>query len=180
MLIALTGKKQSGKTEAASYLVGRGFARINFKDSLIEELIEKFPDLLEEIHKITFSPGMNYEPRELFKQKTPLVRRLLQNYGTNVRRRDNEFYWVNRWVNKYLFSLNEDVVVDDCRFLNEAETIRNQKGIIIRIERDSISKDSHISETEMDLIQPDFVITNDGSLLDLYIKIEEVLKKLKK
>ena len=94
MIIGLTGKKQNGKSTAAEHLSDKhNFVRINFKDALVAEIRERFPNLLEAIIEImdrTDYDGMNpWTVDRLFKEKPPLMRALLQNYGTEVRRIDD-------------------------------------------------------------------------------------------
>lgn len=160
MLIAFKGKKRSGKTVCSDYLVEKGFTKINFKDALVDEIRQNFPDLLREI-------GDDFE------NKPPMLRALLQNYGTEVRRRDDENYWVNKWEQRK--PLNGDIVVDDCRFLNEAEAIKRHGGIIIKIDRPGYIGDEHQSETEQDQIKEDFTIHNNSTLEDLYKKLDDIL-----
>lgn len=147
MIISFTGYKRSGKSESAKFLEKFGFERINFKDSLIDEIRQNFPDLLKVI-------GDDFE------NKPPAVRTLLQNYGTEVRRRDNPNYWTDKWISKVRDK--ENVVVDDCRFLNEAEAIKNLGGIIIRIIRPGFTGDSHQSETEQNNISVEHTIIADS------------------
>lgn len=168
-IIAFTGKKKSGKSKAAEYLISLGFTPINFKDALVEELKENFPDLLKklsEIYQMTID--------ELFKEKPPAMRSLMQNYGTDVRRKECNDYWVNKWLNKTLKINN--IVVDDCRFLNEAQAVRTYNGKIYRINRNGYSGDKHQSETEMDKIKIDGEIDNNGKLKDLYKKLNLIIK----
>ena len=83
-LIGLIGFKQSGKTTAAEYLESKGFERVNFKDCLIDELKQNFPDLLNEIKANMELRGLPMSIDKLFLTKPPLVRTLMQNYGTEV------------------------------------------------------------------------------------------------
>lgn len=165
MIIAFTGYKRSGKSVASNFLKKFGFERINFKDSLVEEIRQNFPDLLNVI-------GDDFE------NKPPAVRALLQNYGTEVRRRDNPDYWVNKWLEKVI--KKENVVVDDCRFLNEARAVKDLNGIIIRIVRPNFNGDNHVSETEQDLINVDYTIFNDGKIDKLIKQIDDIYQKIKK
>tara|TARA_R110000868_G_scaffold359380_1_gene621239 strand:- start:7404 stop:8174 length:771 start_codon:yes stop_codon:yes gene_type:complete len=71
-------------------------------------------------------------------------------------------------------------IITDVRFPNEVEAIENNGGIVIRIDRKSVSYGTeftieHDSETVLDDYEFDYVIKNNGSIDDL---IEEV-KKLK-
>jgi adenylate kinase family enzyme len=162
MIIGFTGYKQSGKSTASAYIQEKtGAVRVNFKDALIAEVAQNFPTLLTEIAKVTDS-------KDLFTEKPPLMRALLQEYGTEVRRCDNPNYWVDKW----LATAGEypNVVVDDVRFLNEAKAVKDMGGTIVRIVRnDIVSTDSHSSETEMEQILVDHtIVVNKGDFEGLY------------
>lgn len=165
-LIAFTGKKRSGKSTCADWLVNKGFKKLNFKDALIAEIKTNFPDLLKVI-------GDDFE------NKTDAMRALMQNYGTEVRRKDNEYYWIEQWIESYLPIENDNVVVDDCRFLNEASVIKNFDGIIIRVIRHGFNGDEHQSETEQDSISPDYEIVAE-TLDELYKKLGELYENINK
>ena len=170
-IIGITGKKFSGKTEASNCL--KDFKSINFKDSLIEEIKENFPDLLRELALIYRMADI----KTLFDIKPPLVRLLLQNYGTNVRRKDSENYWVAKWLDK--IDISDNIIADDVRFLNEANAIKDVGGIVIRIVRPSVkSIDTHISETEMDKIEPDYEIINSSNKEYLQSEIKKIINEL--
>lgn len=182
-VIGLVGKKQVGKSTAAAYLEQNyGFVRVNFKDALIEELKQNFPDLLRAIYNA--EQELYSYPAEsidgLFTNKSPLIRTLMQNYGTEVCRREDPDYWTNRWVQK-VWALGSDtnIVTDDVRFLNEASRLRGQAGIIIRLNRtDMTHTDSHTSETEQDSIVADYEITCVGGDHEkLYRELDDILKQ---
>jgi hypothetical protein len=177
MIIGLTGKKQNGKSTAAQYIAEKyGFVRVNFKDALIAEIKQNFPKLLEEIARTTdFKNGIEQAIDDLFVTKPPLMRALLQNYGTEVRRRDHDDYWVVQWLKRA--SKEKNVVVDDVRFLNEAQAVRDMGGSVIRIFReDYMNVDTHVSESEMDKIHPDYVISvKTGEQDVLYRAIDEFI-----
>ncbi len=163
MIIGLTGKKQNGKSTAAQYVADKyGFVRLNFKDALVAEIKERFPNVLEAIIEVmdrSAYDGMKpWTIDRLFKDKPPIFRALMQNFGGEVRRRDHEDYWVVMWLKQA--SKHKNVVVDDVRFLNEAQAVRDMGGMIIRIVRaDYNNNDSHVSETEMDSIEADDSVT---------------------
>lgn len=176
-IIAFIGLKQSGKSTAAKYLQEKyGFVRHNFKDALVNEIKQNFPDLLQEIKDIYDLPHMDTIDA-LFEEKPPLVRKLLQNYGTEVRRKDDINYWVDKWLAEFLFSKSENFVVDDVRFRNEAQTVKNQEGIIIKIIRTGqVSNDNHSSETEHNQIIPDYTIeVGDGEQDKLYAELDKII-----
>lgn len=176
MLIALTGLKQSGKSTVSKILKEKyGFYPINFKDSLIQEMKEFLPDFLEkeaEFYKCTID--------ELFEKKPGNFRQLMQNFGTELRRGQDKDYWCNLWLSKYKSCLF-DVVVDDCRFLNEAFTVQQNGGVIVKIiKNNQLNNDLHLSETESSQIIPDYEITCDeGNLSCLEQNVDNLVEKLK-
>ena len=179
-IIAFTGKKQVGKSTACAYLEEKyGFTRVNFKDALIAELKENFPELLDRMVAEHMKMGWNdiSSIDDLFNVKPPLIRTLMQNYGTNVRRKDDPDYWVKQWEGKVLPSNRANHTVDDCRFLNEAAAVKRVGGIIIRLIRtDMEHTDSHVSETEMDVIVPDFTIVCNGDDQEhLYAELDRIV-----
>ena len=177
MIISFKGYKESGKTAAAMYLEEKhGFKRMNFKDALVLELKQNFPDLLDALSE---QYGLTID--ELFVEKPTLVRKLMQNYGTDVRRGDKESYWIEQWILLARNHQEKNIVVDDVRFINEAKMVRNAadafgtNAIVIDITRDGKEGDTHISENEQKYIPFDVTITNDGTLTDLYNKIDEIV-----
>jgi len=77
-------------------------------------------------------------------------RRLLQLIGTDVGRSYNPNIWVDMWKSKVriLLSTETSILVDDVRFQNEVDAIRELGGVVFRfrcIEREA--KYDHISET---------------------------------
>lgn len=174
MIIAFTGKKQTGKSTACAYLERENvFKRLNFKDALIFELKQNFPELL-----LVLAEKYEMTVDELFNIKPPEVRTLMQNYGTNVRRVDVPNYWVDKWIFSQSLISNPNVTVDDLRFINEAEAVRFAGGIIVRIVRTDMNHtDTHVSETEMDSIVPDYtIVCNGGDEEHLYKELDKILK----
>lgn len=170
MIVGLIGYKQVGKSTAAKHLAKKhGFARHNMKDALVEELKANMPDLLEELAFI-----YDRDIEKLFSTKPPAMRALMQNYGTEVRRRDDDEYWCQQWQN----ALPEgNVVVDDVRFQNEAERVIDEGGILIRIKRSDVQTGgNHSSETEQDSIQCDYEIwTEKGEFEPLYDALDDIV-----
>lgn len=174
-VIGFTGLAQSGKSTASSFLEKNyEFQRINFKSAIIEEIKHNFPDFLKkeaEIYKCNVD--------DLFTTKPGSFRQFMQNYGTELRRNIDDNYWIDRWLanaNKSYINYQRPVVVDDVRFLNEAEMIKKVGGIIIRIRKQGqdISM-NHPSETEMALIEPDYeIIADEGDIEDLCRQVKNI------
>ena len=92
-------------------------------------------------------------------------------------------FWVKLTLDNYHKIINEDklanVVISDVRFQNEIDAIHKEGGIIIKISRPGINNsDGHISEKNITDLNGDYEIINDGSIQDLYKKIDIVFEKL--
>lgn len=189
MIIGLTGYKGSGKSTVAKFIADEyGFKRINFKDGLVREMKEKFPNLLDEIaysvsmlQQYETGIGESLTVSDLFELKPPLMRKLMQEYGTEVRRADYSDYWVNMWRKSASSKYVGSVVVDDVRFLNEAYAVRDMGGIIIRVVmQDQEQNDQHKSEREHLQIEPDFTITSiKGDHAHVYKQIASIIDTIK-
>src|SRR3990172_247145 len=95
--------------------------------------------------------------------RTP--REVMQFFGTNYVRHTQDDYWVESFMSK----MTKRTLVPDVRFMNEAEAIKKDGGCLIKIVRidSEDTGDTHVSETEIDKIDPDLVIgtrTNNLSL----------------
>jgi hypothetical protein len=77
------------------------------------------------------------------------------------------------------FSRWERIYCPDVRFRNEAQTIRNVNGKLIRVKRSGYDTGSHDSERDLDSWSDwDMVVQNDGSLADLYDLVEYAIVPL--
>lgn len=186
MIIGFTGKKQVGKSTACAYIESKyPSKRINFKDALVRELKQNFRPLLDEIRDgYDFIQPMLHDcddedyTNQLFVEKPPLVRKLMQCYGTEVRRGDDPNYWIKQWKEAVLREkVSTFVLCDDVRFENEAQAIWDVGGVVIQLERgDMKHEDGHVSETEMDSIIPDYTIgCVAGEHEFLYSELEKVI-----
>lgn len=175
MIIGLVGFKQVGKSTAAKHLEGRGFKRHNFKDALVKEMKENLHETLDQmVFDHLHWEGMK-SIDDLFQLKPPLMRALMQNYGTDVRRKDNDNYWVDQWA-KNSYGMDH-IVVDDVRFINEAEKVRERGGIIVRLTRPDIETGgTHASETEqLEIVADHTIDCEPGNHAKLYQALDEII-----
>ncbi len=104
------------------------------------------------------------------------IRRLLQWWGTEYRRRQDPDYWVKAWESAYrqLQSTIRHILVDDVRFPNEAQVIRRNGGVLVRVERAGFNgANDHSSENSLDDFDGwDLVLSNDSSLEAFLKKID--------
>ena len=175
-LVALTGAAGSGKSTVAKYLSeGRHshygsnvpFVRTKFSGTL-KKMLMQIPNVTIDM----IEGELKEEPQELFGGKTP--REVMQTLGTEWGR-DSVYskIWLDSWE-RSICDLTY-VVVEDLRYLNEAELVKNRGGEIWRIKRPDYQCNGHISETEMKGIEPDLTISNSGSLGELHAMIDNIL-----
>ena len=119
-IIAFTGKMFSGKSTA------------------IEAVRSKYDFIGEGVENIKFAQPL-YDIQAYIYQRIgkdvpqPKDRKLLQWLGTDWGRAIDLNLWVKVWSDEVAMSLASVVTCDDCRFDNEAATVKEMGGIIIRI-----------------------------------------------
>jgi hypothetical protein len=193
MIIAFTGKRGSGKSTAAAYLIKEHeFELRAFADPLKKSFAALFDIRYHEIEKFKNDPNTFIEIRtvdtsyenEYLSGPVMTFREALQRYGTEAHR---DIFGEDFWVDLALplppvgFYVGRKIVIHDCRFLNEAYRVKQLGGYVIDIKRPPSDQpqhrgwENHVSESEMDNIPKDVVIKNDGTISDLYIRIEAVL-----
>lgn len=184
-IIGICGYKGSGKSEVAKYIAENyRFKRLNFKDSLVTEIKERFPDLLNVIvdtmDKTEYNGTDQWTVDKLFISKPRLVRALMQNYGTELRRKDDINYWAEKWTEK-ANEMGCNLVADDVRFFNELSAIVEKNGILIRVVREDITTGGeHASEKEQEKFIEDFtIVAKKGGLLDVYKQIDQIMETIK-
>ncbi len=160
-IIGISGKIGSGKTTLTEHLLvllGEGWKRIGFGDILKAEVAAEFNFPTEWCYTSKDNlVDVDHPEAPCYKMS---VRRLLQWYGTGICRKSDSDYWCCRMTGKLvdLFSDSEvkGVVIDDVRFLNEAQLVKSHKGVLIRIEvyggysYGAKEVAEHASETDLD------------------------------
>lgn len=129
----------------------------------------------------------NSQHRYTYKKSSRTVRWLMIHIGTTLFRNQlHENVHINMTFAKYkLEAVGEDIqpapfvqepywLITDCRFIDEAEAIKARNGIIIRLNRDGGPQLDSESETELDDYTFDYVVDNNGTLEELYFKLQEI------
>ena len=186
MLIGFSGKKGSGKSYFADYLVNNKlFIKLSFASPLKEITKILFnlsdEDVKDPIKKELINPKFNASPREL-----------MQWLGTDIMREEfnKKFnYSGSIWIDsvkdkvKTLLDNNKDVVIDDVRFQNEVDMIHSLGGIVINLRNDldntlTNSTSTHSSENQKLTFNYEFV--NDKSYsntYDIYLNLDLLINK---
>ena len=186
MLIGFSGKKGSGKSFFADYLVNNKlFIKLSFASPLKEITKILFnlsdEDVKDPIKKELINPKFNASPREL-----------MQWLGTDIMREEfnKKFnYSGSIWIDsikdkvKTLLDNNKDVVIDDVRFQNEVDMIHSLGGIVINLRNNldntlNNSTSTHSSENQKLTFNYEFV--NDKSYsntYDIYLNLDLLFNK---
>lgn len=201
MIVAVAGHINHGKDEVANALESEaGFYVLRWSDELREEVLSRLRRTLKEVvrwcnddHKLSADlrwTGVHdldedwWERRlrlELWTIKRPIVRALLQEYGTEVRRADYAGYWVDRWRDRLCNEGHVDVVAPDTRYPNEVHMARSLGGYVVLVTRPGAPVDlSHESERLPAKWAGgwDYVFVNDGTVADLHAKVRAWYRSL--
>lgn len=149
-VIGLSGKLESGKTTVAKLLWSKfynKFELINFGDILKTESSTMYNYPIP--WNYTHEGKKNLINHEDLPRKDMTVREVLQWHGTDFRRSQDENYWVKK-MQDYLDFKQSNVIIDDVRFINEAEFVLNNNGFLFRINIPGLYTGDHRSETELD------------------------------
>lgn len=171
-IIAISGKATSGKTTAARWLQERlgGPTKaqiISFATPLKEKALADFGDVItsEDITK-------NKTKKIVLGGRETTVRQLLIDLGMLYRAIDKDF-----WCRKGCALADTAVlhgmhaIIDDMRFPNEYNMLRDMGALLVRVERPGIPTIDDESEWALDNHGFDLRVTNDGSVDDLGLAV---------
>jgi hypothetical protein len=158
------------------------------KTTISDELVKRY-----DFHKLSFATPLKKFAEDILMRpidKTnPLDRKFLQQLGTDVCRAREKNIWLMHFFKSYYLldpkeTGNIKVVVDDCRFKNEADYLKHKGFYIIRIVGRSTEigeNKNHLSEIEQDFIDADFELDNSGTIEETMYKLihdEHIPRKL--
>jgi hypothetical protein len=203
MIIGICGFIGSGKDTLADYLVNfHEFRRESFASTLKDAVAAVFG------WDRTLLEGRTKEAREWREQVDPwwaerlsmptlTPRWVLQYWGTEVCRKSfHDDIWIASLENK-LRNSKDHVVISDCRFPNEIESIRKAGGKIIWVQRGDLPewydvavqanaghnwavqdlkmRKIHASETAWVGTNFDVIVDNNGSINDLFNQAQSIV-----
>lgn len=185
MLIAIHGFKQSGKDTLADLLVREyGFKKVAFADRLKEalHLIFDVPrDWLwgsdEDKQKLTRVAWNDFEDIDWSDKDDSTflsVRELMQIFATEICRSKIPGIWY-----RYLpIRSDENLVISDLRFTNEAEFLKQNQAVLIKVKRPGAEGGEHESEAGLPDSTMDHVLLNDADLESFYMKGREIFENI--
>lgn len=170
MIIAITGPAGSGKSTAAQYLIERhGFTLVKFAGRL-KSMMRALGLSDREIEG-----DLKEKPCLLLGGRTP--RYAMQTLGTDWGR---NLIHSNLWVNvamagvRAVLDKGGRVVIDDCRYENEADAVIRFGGVIAKIARPGVGPlNGHPSETTE--LAHNWLIANDSAVKDLHAKLDDMV-----
>lgn len=173
-IIGLTGYAQSGKDSVGRYLIERhGFTRVSFADSVRESIYTLDPIVHTPV-AWRISQLVDLIGWERAKTEHAEVRRLLQVMGTEVGRM---LFGNNVWVDiadRKRQIISGPVVFTDVRFENEADYVQLNGGSVWWVYRAGVGPiNAHVSD-QIDF-PVDLILPNDGTLDDLYARVDSSL-----
>lgn len=175
-VIAFIGEIGAGKTTASKYVTNRHrYLRVPFAGPLKGMLLVL--GLTEE----QVNGSLKEVPSAILCGKTP--REAMQRLGTEWGRDQvGSDLWANVWSLEadYRLKRGTGVVVDDARFNNEFQVIKDRGGVFVRVERpgERSGFTGHASEAEHRSLVADYTIANDGSVADLLSKVDVAIETL--
>lgn len=198
ILLGISGKVGAGKDEFSDIAVAEyGFIKIPFALALkneVKEFLQKYEVSFEDrniwgtqkdkLEEFSFGDKIGdvieEHPWLAGKCSGITFRLLLQLWGTEYRRAENDNYWVEQTLNASRG--HHRVIMSDLRFQNEYDAIRNFGGATIRINRVmeiDPSVEAHSSETGLDHIRRwNYVIDNDSTLEDYHTSCRYILNEI--
>ncbi|HNQ20317.1 MAG TPA: hypothetical protein PKI46_04565 [Bacteroidales bacterium] len=184
MIIAITGLKRSGKNTISKYIHDNykfteyAFARpIKLVSYLLfgwnEDDDETLKEIIDENWGISRRQFWQWLGTDAFQKSLPDTYPLFkQTVGRN--------FWVKIFDSIYKKN-KKDYVISDFRFPHEKEYLESKNAITIQAINPNLNIcDNHESEMYIRDLETDFIIINDGTLEELYQKIDEIMKQIHK
>lgn len=165
-LIGLTGPTRSGKSTISKYLVDYyEYESIRFADPFKRFL--KDLGLTDE----ELETDIKESPCEKLYGNTP--RELMISIGTKWGR---EMIHPNIWVKQWekLYHYYDKVIVEDIRFINEYEKVKELGGVIIKV----VKNDDNSDDYELSDIKYDDILYNNGTEKELIDNLEGLLYEI--
>jgi hypothetical protein len=190
MLIGVTGDKRAGKDTVAKLLCEHyGYMRYALADPMRDALLALDPyvghDAFNDVGVRLSEAFDTFGGWEGLKasQYALEVRRLQERFGTEAGRDvHGNGLWINALVKRMngdgMYPYAADVVVPDVRFDNEADWVHDVGGVVIKVTRPGTTQTGHASSAGIHPTSVDYHIRNDGSVLDLKVKLHEVMLDL--
>lgn len=186
--VGTVGEMHHGKSTVSKYLVDK----YNYFDYAFAGPLKKGCQIL---FQLTYEQLYGNEKEVTDPRWGVTPRYLLQKIGTELFRQrlllvlpHLKIPFNNIWIANYIYwrtgvGRNVSHCVSDIRFQDEAECVKkyNQNCVIVKVIRPQLlhrqhGENQHVSETELNKIQPDEILINDATLENLFEKVDHMLQ----
>jgi len=179
MIIGICGHKRHGKDSIADVLVKLyGYDKRSLADPMKEACMVIFGWSWEHVYgelKDVIDPAWGISPR----QALQTIGTEWGQYSLQQFPQFKETTGRGLWVKSLMTTITGNTAIADVRFPHEVDTIREKGGKIIMVRRPGYPVDlTHESESAIELIQPDYVIRNGGTLDDLEEYVIEAMEEI--
>ncbi len=176
ILIGLGHKARNGKDTVASHIKNTFGEKYNIELTSFGKLLK---DEVNEVDQLAFCMEMGIPYNFEIDMSDPLCQTkhgkqapLQQWWGTEYRRKQNPFYWVNKAEEIYQNSTADFLIFSDVRFKNEHLWITSKRGYKVKVVRegfvDKTRDPNHLSEIDLDYASWDYEIhRGEGELAGL-------------
>lgn len=143
------------------------------KDELSHEL-NVTEEELSNLYNLFLLDSDFWSPEYSTFNRTPKAREILQYWGTDVRRNQNNNYWVEKTIESAKKFNIDYLFITDIRFPNEAEGVKKLNGYVIEcivddIERLSRLKARGVNMTNETLTHPSEIAMDNYNSFDLQV-----------
>lgn len=205
-LLAVSGSANCGKDTASDYIVNRyNFVKIAFADRIKRILMDvydldynnlwgpsnnrsvydvryKIPDSEEYLTARTGSQAFGDCGRSLY------IDTWVDCTFRDIKKLENGYFYdyedYKGVFKNYLNPGRKNVIISDCRYINEMNKVKEMGGKVIRIKKTVVplkgKSGKHSSEMSQVQIMDnyfDYIIYNDGTIQELYNKIDQFMTK---
>ena len=181
MIVAITGKKYTGKSTVADYLSCHyGFEPYAFAEPMKAAVKAIFGWDEQHVNgdmKEVVDPRWGISPRQALQHLgTEWGQFALPNYYKSMKNIDRRL-WAYRFA--YQWKDHDRWVISDLRFRHELEVLEEiDDTTVIKIERKTgLPRDLHRSEALAN-IRHDYLIKNDGTQEDLFSEVDRIVSVL--
>lgn len=180
MIVALAGRKGSGKTTAANYITDTyGYEEYALSSPLKAALTVMFGHTFGQLYgdrKDEVDPRFGISPRKMLQTLgTEWGQYALQHASTEFSVVTGRDIWVKRFY-YMVWEPGHDYVISDVRFQHEITALKQIDDTRSVFVAGGVEGDDHSSEAGN--IYTDVTVYNDGTLEDLYNSLDILMKAL--
>ena len=183
-ILAFSGRKQSGKTTASEFVgnlinsngLNTSYKIYNFADPLKQDICINILGLTHD-QCYGSDDDKNTMTKLVWGEEELTARRAMEVIGTDIFRK----LYNNVWIEATMMKIKKDgidlAIIPDCRFPNEADTILQNNGYVVRLDLDPFHSDSN-SEKALDQDRYDwdnFSVLIQNSTMGMAEKNQQIL-----